>query len=95
MRPQLVLSGVIPANLPPFDADLQIDEGNYRKHIRYLVDTDGHNRMKEALAILGRIDEVHVRPPLRRVSDTERERIRRVVTEAGLPSEHPELSASR
>ncbi len=46
---------------------------------------DGHNRMKEALAILGRIDEAHVRPPLRRISDAEREEIRRVVTEAGLP----------
>jgi 4-hydroxy-tetrahydrodipicolinate synthase len=46
---------------------------------------DGHNRMKEALAILGRIDEALVRPPLRRISDAEREKIRRVVTEAGLP----------
>ena len=46
---------------------------------------DGHNRMKEALAILGRINEAHVRPPLRRISDAEREKIRRVVTEAGLP----------
>ena len=54
---------------------------------------DMHNRMKEALAILGRIDEAHVRPPLRRISDAEREGIRRVVTEAGLPSGHPELSA--
>jgi 4-hydroxy-tetrahydrodipicolinate synthase len=46
---------------------------------------DGHNRMKEALAILGRIDEAHVRPPLQRISEAERERIRRVITEAGLP----------
>src|SRR3712207_1641723 len=46
---------------------------------------DGHNRMKEALAILGRIDEANVRPPLRRISDAEREEIRRLVTEAGLP----------
>jgi 4-hydroxy-tetrahydrodipicolinate synthase len=35
------LGGVIPANLLPFDADLRIDEGNYRRHIRYLVDTEG------------------------------------------------------
>jgi 4-hydroxy-tetrahydrodipicolinate synthase len=48
---------------------------------------DGHNRMKEALAILGRIDEAHVRPPLMRISDAERERIRRVVTEAALNRE--------
>src|SRR3712207_7967430 len=40
MRSKLVLSGVIPANLLPFDADLRIDEGNYRRHIRYLVDTE-------------------------------------------------------
>jgi 4-hydroxy-tetrahydrodipicolinate synthase len=41
MRPELILSGVIPANLLPFDADLKIDEGNYRRHIRYLMDTEG------------------------------------------------------
>ena len=46
---------------------------------------DGHNRMKEALAILGRIDEAHVRPPLQRISDAERREIQRVVTEVGLP----------
>lgn len=50
---------------------------------------DGHNRMKEALALVGRIDEAHVRPPLRRISDAERERIRRVVTEANLPGARP------
>jgi 4-hydroxy-tetrahydrodipicolinate synthase len=57
---------------------------------------DGHNRMKEALAILGRIDEAHVRPPLRRISEAERESIRRVVTEAGLSGtrkEQPGASA--
>jgi 4-hydroxy-tetrahydrodipicolinate synthase len=54
---------------------------------------DMHNRMKEANAILGRIDEAHVRPPLQRISGAEREEIRRVVTEAGLPSGRPELSA--
>jgi 4-hydroxy-tetrahydrodipicolinate synthase len=57
---------------------------------------DGHNRMKEALAILGRIEEAHVRPPLRRISEAERERIRHVVTEAGLSGtrkEQPGASA--
>jgi 4-hydroxy-tetrahydrodipicolinate synthase len=56
---------------------------------------DAHNRMKEALAILGRIDEAHVRPPLQRISDAEREEIRRVITEAGLPDarkEQPDAS---
>jgi 4-hydroxy-tetrahydrodipicolinate synthase len=54
---------------------------------------DGHNRMKEALAILGRIDEAHVRPPLQRISEAEQERIRRVVTEAGLPGARREQPA--
>ena len=59
---------------------------------------DGHNRMKEALAILGRIDEAYVRPPLLRISEAEREEIRRVVTEARLPGarrEQPDASAVR
>jgi 4-hydroxy-tetrahydrodipicolinate synthase len=54
---------------------------------------DMHNRMKEALAILGRIDEAHVRPPLRRISEAEREEVRRAVTEAELQMGQPELSA--
>ncbi|HLL39127.1 MAG TPA: dihydrodipicolinate synthase family protein, partial [Rubrobacteraceae bacterium] len=54
---------------------------------------DMHNRMKEALAILERIDEAHVRPPLRRISNAEREKVRRVVAEARLPIGHQELSA--
>jgi 4-hydroxy-tetrahydrodipicolinate synthase len=47
---------------------------------------DMHNRMKEALVILGRIDEAHVRPPLQRISDAERKRIWQGVTKANLPS---------
>ena len=41
MEPELILGGVIPANLMAFDADLEIDERNYRRHIRYLIDTPG------------------------------------------------------
>src|SRR5918993_5554014 len=41
MRPELVLRGVIPANLMAFDSELEIDEENYRRHLRYLVDTPG------------------------------------------------------
>jgi 4-hydroxy-tetrahydrodipicolinate synthase len=41
---------------------------------------DGHNRMKVALAELGRIDEAHVRPPLQPLVESERARIRDVVT---------------
>jgi 4-hydroxy-tetrahydrodipicolinate synthase len=45
---------------------------------------DMHNRMKEALAILGRIPAAHVRPPLTPVSDEERHRIRLALREAAL-----------
>ena len=45
---------------------------------------DGHNRMKEALALLGRIEEAHVRPPLQRIGEPERQRIRTSVEQAGL-----------
>src|SRR5918994_1660552 len=215
MRPELFLRGFIPANLMAFDSELEIDEENYRRHLRYLVDTpgvtgittnahasevatltfeeqqrvlemtldevdgtmpvvcgvypvasglhiptdnlvricdeidnviavkewsndigvyernwrelgaldkeisllssfsksllaslcigadgilSGHDRMKEALAILGRIDEAHVRPPLRRIPDAEREKIRRVVAEVGLPGasrEQPDAALGR
>jgi 4-hydroxy-tetrahydrodipicolinate synthase len=43
-----------------------------------------HNRMKEALAILGRIPAAHVRPPLTPVSDDERHRIRLALRSADL-----------
>ena len=46
---------------------------------------DGHNRMKEALAILGRIDEAHVRPPLQRIPAHEREQVEAAVERAELP----------
>ncbi len=45
---------------------------------------DMHNRMKEALALLGRIPAAHVRPPLTPVSDDERQRIRLALREAGI-----------
>jgi 4-hydroxy-tetrahydrodipicolinate synthase len=45
---------------------------------------DMHNRMKEALVILGRIPSAHVRPPLTPVSDDERHRIRLALRESGL-----------
>jgi 4-hydroxy-tetrahydrodipicolinate synthase len=37
----LRFSGVMPANLLPFTADLSIDEAAYRRHLRWLVDTPG------------------------------------------------------
>jgi 4-hydroxy-tetrahydrodipicolinate synthase len=45
---------------------------------------DMHNRMKEALVLLGRIPAAHVRPPLTPVPATEREAIRRALVAAGL-----------
>ncbi len=45
---------------------------------------DMHNRMKEALVLLGRIPAAHVRPPLTPVSEAERERIRLALRAAGL-----------
>ena len=45
---------------------------------------DMHNRMKEALALLGRIDKAVVRPPLRCIDDGERERIRQALLRSGL-----------
>ena len=46
---------------------------------------DMHNRMKEALVMLGRIPAAHVRPPLTPVSSTERDTIRRALAHANLP----------
>lgn len=45
---------------------------------------DMHNRMKEALALLGRISRAVVRPPLQPVSEAERNRIRAALVQAGL-----------
>jgi 4-hydroxy-tetrahydrodipicolinate synthase len=47
---------------------------------------DMHNRMKEALAILGRIPAAYVRPPLTPVGDDERHRIRLALRASGLSS---------
>ena len=40
--------------------------------------------MKEALVLLGRLKQAVVRPPLLRVSDHERQRIRAALVNAGL-----------
>ena len=41
MREPLSFSGVMPANVLPFTADLRIDEPAYRRHLRWLADTRG------------------------------------------------------
>ncbi len=45
---------------------------------------DMHNRMKEALVLLGRIDKAVVRPPLVKVSDAEIARIGQALQRAGI-----------
>jgi 4-hydroxy-tetrahydrodipicolinate synthase len=45
---------------------------------------DMHNRMKEALALLGRIRRAVVRPPLQPIGEPERQHIRSALTRAGL-----------
>src|SRR3989441_10969322 len=37
----VTFSGVMPANILPFKADLSIDEPAYRAHLRWLADTRG------------------------------------------------------
>jgi 4-hydroxy-tetrahydrodipicolinate synthase len=43
-----------------------------------------HNRMKEALVLLGRIPAAHVRPPLTPIPDAERQAIRTALAEVRL-----------
>jgi 4-hydroxy-tetrahydrodipicolinate synthase len=45
-----------------------------------------HNRMKEALVLLGRLPRAVVRPPLVKLERAEIERIRAALVEAGLLS---------
>ncbi len=45
---------------------------------------DMHNRMKEALAMLGRIDQATVRPPLQPIGEAEQARIAEALSQAGL-----------
>jgi len=45
---------------------------------------DMHNRMKEALALLGRIERAVVRPPLQPIDEAERTRIGEALARAGL-----------
>ncbi len=45
---------------------------------------DMHNRMKEALVLLGRMEQAHVRPPLQKLTGKEIEEIRQRLVEAGL-----------
>ncbi|WP_292147025.1 dihydrodipicolinate synthase family protein [Mesorhizobium sp.] len=53
---------------------------------------DMHNRMKEALVILGRLDEAHVRPPLMKPGVAEIEKIRGLLAEAGLRARYRKVA---
>jgi 4-hydroxy-tetrahydrodipicolinate synthase len=48
---------------------------------------DMHNRMKEALVLLGRLPRAHVRPPLVKIEPAEIARIRQALVSAGLLAE--------
>jgi len=41
MSDRLRFSGIMPANILPFTADLEIDEPAYRRHLRWLADAPG------------------------------------------------------
>jgi 4-hydroxy-tetrahydrodipicolinate synthase len=45
---------------------------------------DMHNRMKECLVMLGRMERAVVRPPLVRITDAERERLRAALRQSGI-----------
>jgi 4-hydroxy-tetrahydrodipicolinate synthase len=45
---------------------------------------DMHNRMKEALVLLGRLDAAHVRPPLTKLKQSEIQRLGSLLREAGI-----------
>ncbi len=48
---------------------------------------DMHNRMKEALVLLGRLDKAVVRPPLVKISDAEIGRLKAALDQAGIGRE--------
>jgi 4-hydroxy-tetrahydrodipicolinate synthase len=60
---------------------------------------DMHNRMKEALVMLGRLPRAVVRPPLKTLDDAERDRIRAALVAAGLlaaqASPHVQVGTAR
>jgi 4-hydroxy-tetrahydrodipicolinate synthase len=55
---------------------------------------DMHNRMKEALVLLGRLPRAVVRPPLVKLSRTEIDRIRAALRESGLLAAEPSRDAA-
>ena len=79
MGEPLTFSGVIPANILPFDTDYSIDEADYRRHLRWLagvqgvtgIAVNGHaaevsslSRQERRRALAIALDEVGARLPL-------------------------------
>ncbi len=50
---------------------------------------DMHNRMKEALVMLGRFPSARVRPPLTKITESERSRLREALLASGLMTSKP------
>ena len=50
-----------------------------------------HNRMKEALVMLGRLPKAVVRPPLTKLTEAELAAVRTAIEEAGLTYEGAEI----
>ena len=73
--------GVIPAVLLPFSDNLGIW-------------SDMHNRMKEALVLLGRLPRAVVRPPLVKLDNAEINRLRLALAAAGLLTETADCHAA-
>ena len=56
---------------------------------------DMHNRMKECLVLLGRLDKAVVRPPLMKLTDAEIGRLRRALDDAGLMADDALVDAAQ
>jgi 4-hydroxy-tetrahydrodipicolinate synthase len=71
----------------------QINDRIYPLAAAFYADpfVDMHNRMKEALVILGRIPCAAVRPPLVKLSDAEIERIRKALADARVKRDGADL----
>ena len=55
---------------------------------------DMHNRMKECLVLLGRIDEAIVRPPLQKIPPSEIDDLASALRQAGLLTDQPGIRAA-
>lgn len=55
---------------------------------------DMHNRMKEALVMLGRMERAVIRPPLMKLSQAERDRLRAGLVASGLQNPTPDRRAA-